>query len=209
MTFWPGHIVSARIRISSGKDWLIVIMTCTKSTRAGRCSIVGSIRRSFYAAKRWFVRRTAGAPAAAAACGIGEADAGADGTGGAGENIPNPQPRPCQALTAAPILAKTGDPTHFGQETSYARFCGVAPREASSGTQVRHRMDQRSTRQLDAALHCIAVKRARILGSASQRYLERWLREGTSGRAALQALKRHLARSIFGTIKRHLASEST
>ena len=46
-------------------------------------------------------------------------------------------------------------------------------------------------------------------GSATQRYVERRLREGNSRREALRALKRHLARSIFRTIKRDLASGRT
>ena len=115
----------------------------------------------------------------------------------------------CQAITAARLLAETGDPRHFGREASYARFCGVAPREASSGPHVRHRLDRRGNRQLNAALHRIVVTRARMPGSATQQYLERRLREGKSRREALRALKRHLARSIFRTIKRDLASGRT
>ena len=98
----------------------------------------------------------------------------------------------CQAITAARLLAETGDPRHFGREASYARFCGVAPREASSGPHVRHRLDRRGNRQLNAALHRIVVTRARMPGSATQQYLERRLREGKSRREALRALKRHL-----------------
>lgn len=115
----------------------------------------------------------------------------------------------CQALTAARLLAETGDPAHFGREASYARFGGVAPREASSGTRVRHRLDRRGNRQLNAALHRIAVTQVRMPGSAGQRDVERRLLEGKSQREALRALKRHLARSIFRTIKRDLASGRT
>ena len=115
----------------------------------------------------------------------------------------------CQAITAARVLAETGDPRSFGREARYARFAGVAPREASSGTRVRHRLDRRGNWSLNAALHRIAVTRARMPGSPSQRYVERRLREGKSRREALRALKRHLARSIFRTIKRDLASGRT
>ncbi len=45
--------------------------------------------------------------------------------------------------------------------------------------------------------------------SAAQRYVERRLQEGKSRREALRALKRHLARTIFRTIKRDLASGRT
>ena len=74
---------------------------------------------------------------------------------------------------------------------------------------MRHRLDRRGNRQLNAALHRIVVTRARMPGSATQQYLERRLREGKSRREALRALKRHLARSIFRTIKRDLASGRT
>ena len=74
---------------------------------------------------------------------------------------------------------------------------------------MRHRLDRRGNRQLNAALHRIAVTQVRMSGSAGQRYVERRLREGKSRREAVRALKRHLARSIFRTITRDLASGRT
>ena len=74
---------------------------------------------------------------------------------------------------------------------------------------MRHRLARRCNRQLNAPLHRIAVTRARMPGSPVQRYAERRLREEKSPREALRALKRYLARSIFRTIKRDLATERT
>ena len=88
-------------------------------------------------------------------------------------------------------------------------MCGVAPRGASSGTLVRHRLDRRGNRQLNAALHRIAVTQLCMAGSAGRRDVERRLREGKCRREALRAPKRHLARSIFRTIKRNLATGRT
>ena len=115
----------------------------------------------------------------------------------------------CQAITAARLLGETGDPAHFGTEARYARFCGVAPREASSGTRVRHRLDRRGNRQLNAALHRMVVTQTRMAGSQAQHYVARRMGEGKSRREAVRALKRHLARSIFRTIKRDLATGQT
>ena len=115
----------------------------------------------------------------------------------------------CQAITAARLLGETGDPAHFGAEARYARFCGVAPREASSGTRVRHRLDRRGNRQLNAALHRMVLTQTRMPGSQAQRYVARRMGEGKSRREAVRALKRHLARSIFRTIKQDLASGIT
>ena len=85
----------------------------------------------------------------------------------------------------------------------------MAPREVSIGTHVRHRLERRGNRSLKTALHRIAVIRARMPSSPSQRYVARRLREGRSRREPLCALKRHLARSIFRTPKRDLGSGRT
>ena len=120
----------------------------------------------------------------------------------------------CQAITAARLLAETGDPRHFGREASYARFCGVAPRQASSGPHVRHRLDRRGNRQLNAAPpphRGDASADESSPGSATQGHLGRRAAGGEEppGSAAGVVLKRHLARSIFRTIKRDLASGRT
>lgn len=103
--------------------------------------------------------------------------------------------------------AETGDPRALGRAARNARFAGVAPRETSSGRRLRHRLDRRGNRWLRAALHRIAVTRARMPRSPSQHYVERRPWAGQSRHEARPALARHLARGNVPNIKRNLASD--
>jgi hypothetical protein len=64
----------------------------------------------------------------------------------------------------------------------------------------RHRLDRGGNRQLNCALHRIAVTQARVHPPA-RAYLERKQTEGKSRREAIRCLKRQLARVIFNTLK--------
>ncbi|WP_442940095.1 hypothetical protein [Nocardioides sp. B-3] len=52
-------------------------------------------------------------------------------------------------------------------------------------------------RQLNAALHRIAVTQIRLEGSLGKTYYEKKKAEGMSNREALRCLKRRLARTVF------------
>jgi transposase len=106
----------------------------------------------------------------------------------------------CAALTAAKLLAEIGPIDRFRSDAQLARHNGVAPLEASSGRVQRHRLDRGGNRQLNAALHRIAITQARYHPDA-RAYLERKQSEGKTRREALRCLKRLLARVIFNTLK--------
>ncbi|MFD6263015.1 transposase [Micromonospora chalcea] len=60
-------------------------------------------------------------------------------------------------------LARSGAVNRFRSESAFASYCGVAPIEVSSGDVQRHRLSRAGDRQLDYALHVIAmaqIKRA-------------------------------------------------
>ena len=67
----------------------------------------------------------------------------------------------CGALTAAKLLSEIGPIDRFQTDAQLARYGGVAPLEASSGCTRRHRLDRGGNRQLNCALHRIAVTQAR------------------------------------------------
>lgn len=116
----------------------------------------------------------------------------------------------CQAITAARLLAETGDPARFGKgEAAYGRYSGTAPREASSGEHTRHRLDRRGNRALNAALHRMAVTQERMPSSPGHAYTTRRRQQGKTAREARRALKRHLANVVFRTIQRDIASGRT
>jgi transposase len=106
----------------------------------------------------------------------------------------------CGAVTAAKLLAEIGPIERFQTDAQLARHGGVAPLEASSGRVRRHRLDRGGNRQLNCALHRIAVTQARI-HPAARAYLERKQAEGKSRREAIRCLKRQLARVVFNTLK--------
>jgi len=105
----------------------------------------------------------------------------------------------CGPLTAAKILAETGPVHRFKSDAGLALHAGVAPLDASSGKQQRHRLNRTGNRQLNCALHRIAITQGRCHPPA-RAYLERKQAEGKTRREALRCLKRHLARTIYHTL---------
>jgi transposase len=106
----------------------------------------------------------------------------------------------CAGITAAKLLAEIGPIERFQSDAQLARHGGVAPLQASSGRTQRHRLDRGGNRQLNCALHRIAITQARIHPPARD-YLERKRAEGKSNREAIRCLKRQLARTVFNTLK--------
>lgn len=106
----------------------------------------------------------------------------------------------CAELTAAKLIAEVAGAARFRSDAQLARHSGCAPLEASSGARRRHRLSRRGNRQLNCALHRIAVTQARVHPEA-RAYLERKRAEGKSTREALRCLKRHLVRSVWQTLR--------
>ena len=106
----------------------------------------------------------------------------------------------CGGLTAAKLLAEIGPIERFRTDAQLARHGGVAPLEASSGRTQRHRLDRGGNRQLNCALHRIAITQGRVHEPA-RAYLERKQAEGKSRREAVRCLKRQLARTVYTTLK--------
>ena len=80
-------------------------------------------------------------------------------------------------------------------------LAGVAPIPASSGQISRMRLNRGGNRQLNRALHAIALAQARTYPPA-QAFVARKRAEGKSWREAIRALKRHLARVVFRLLSR-------
>jgi transposase len=106
----------------------------------------------------------------------------------------------CGPLSAAKLLGEIGPIGRFRSDAQLARHAGVAPLDASSGKHQRHRLDRGGNRQLNCALHRIAITQGRVHAPA-RAYLERKQSEGKSRREALRCLKRQLARTIYTALK--------
>jgi transposase len=103
--------------------------------------------------------------------------------------------------SAAALLVAAGDnPERLRSEASWARLCGVAPLEASSGKVVRHRLNSGGDRQANAALWTIVITR---MGSdpRTRLYVERRSKEGRSKKEIIRVLKRYVAREVYYYLK--------
>jgi transposase len=99
-------------------------------------------------------------------------------------------------VIAAKILGEVGDPTRVRSKAAFAMLTGTAPLEASSGMTKRHRLNRGGNRQLNYALHMVALARLRH-DPDTKAYMARRKLEGKSSREALRCLKRHLSNLIF------------
>lgn len=100
------------------------------------------------------------------------------------------------ALTAATIIGQTAGITRFRSCHAFARHNGTAPLPAWSGNHRRHRLARTGNRQLNAAIHRIAITQARI-HPAARHYLQRRQDSGNTRREAIRALKRRLSDVLY------------
>jgi transposase len=107
--------------------------------------------------------------------------------------------RGCGALTAAKLVGEIAGADRFSSDAKLARAAGVAPIQVSSGRRDRHRLDRGGNRQLNCALHRLAVNKGRW-DPESAAYLARKQAEGKSRMEALRCLKRHLTRRIYNLL---------
>jgi len=107
----------------------------------------------------------------------------------------------CSALGAAQLLGQVAGAARFRSEAAFAMHTGTAPLAASSGKTVRHRLNRRGNRRLNSVLHVIAVTQVRMHPPA-QAFVARKQAAGMSMREALRCLKRHIARTVFRTMRR-------
>ena len=112
------------------------------------------------------------------------------------------------ALTAAKIIAETAGVGRFRSKDAYARHNGTAPLPAWSANPLRHRLSRTGNRQLNCAIHRIAVTQKRC-HPAAQAYLQRRTTLGDTPTEALRALKRRLSDIIYRTLQADSAQTAT
>jgi transposase len=100
------------------------------------------------------------------------------------------------ALTAAQILLSWSHAGRIRTEAAFAMLSGTAPVPVSSGRTDRHRLNRLGDRQLNRALHVIAVARMRA-HPGTQAYIQRRRAEGKTDREIRRCIKRYLARHIY------------
>ncbi|MGH9098505.1 MAG: IS110 family transposase [Acidimicrobiales bacterium] len=105
------------------------------------------------------------------------------------------------AIQVASQLLSTvgGNPERLKSEASFAALCGASPVDASSGKQIRHRLNQGGDRQANSALWRIAFSRMRY-DPRTRAYAERRRAEGRTDKEIIRCLKRYIAREIYKTL---------
>jgi transposase len=100
------------------------------------------------------------------------------------------------ALTAGKLIGEIAGAQRFTSDAKLARAAGIAPIPVSSGNTNRHRLDRGGNRQINTAIHRVAVTRARC-HPETKAYIERKRAQGKTSKEALRCLKRHLTRRIW------------
>jgi transposase len=97
---------------------------------------------------------------------------------------------------AARLLVEAGDITRFPSKAHFASWNGTAPIDASSGDQVRHRLSRAGNRQVNRALHIMAVVQLRN-PTEGRAYYDRKVAAGKTPMEGMRALKRRLSDIVY------------
>jgi transposase len=98
---------------------------------------------------------------------------------------------------ASALLVAAGDnPERLKNEATFAKLCGVAPLDASSGKNERHRLNHGGDRQANSALWHIVFTRM-VCDPRTKHYIERRMKDGKTKKEAMRCLKRYVAREVF------------
>jgi transposase len=82
------------------------------------------------------------------------------------------------AITAGRLIGRTGRASRFPSSAAFANYAGAAPVEVASADKARHRLSWSGDRQLNAALHTVAITQIRTPGSRGHTYYNAKLAEG-------------------------------
>lgn len=106
----------------------------------------------------------------------------------------------CGPLTAAKILGETAGIDRFKSPDAYARHNGTAPLPVWSSNHQRHRLSRSGNRQLNAAIHRIALTQAHWHPDAKA-MIARRRANGDGGLEALRVLKRRLSDVVYRALR--------
>jgi len=112
------------------------------------------------------------------------------------------------ALSAAKFIGEVAGIGRFRSKHAFARHNGTALMPVWSGNSDRHRLSRAGNRQLNAALHRIALTQARYHPEA-RASIERRTTNGNSGKEAVRAVKRRLSDVVFRAMIADLAAIET
>lgn len=109
-------------------------------------------------------------------------------------------------ISAARILIAWSHHGRFQSEAAFAMLAGASPIPASSGQTIRHRLNRGGDRQLNRALHTVALSRLQH-DEVTKAYKARRTAEGKTPREIKRCLKRTIAREIYRTLEAYARAE--
>jgi transposase len=103
-------------------------------------------------------------------------------------------------IIAAKLIGEIAGIARFTSDAQLARVAGCAPIPISSGRTDRYRLDRGGNRQLNHAIHMLAVCKIR-LDPQTALYIARQRKRGKTNREAIRCLKRHLIRRVYNLLR--------
>lgn len=105
-------------------------------------------------------------------------------------------------ITAAQFLISWSHAGRIRSQAAFASLGGAAPIPASSGATTRYRLNRAGDRQLNRALHTVALTRLRI-HEPTKAYAARRTHEGKTPREIKRCLKQAIAREVYRLMNTH------
>ena len=102
----------------------------------------------------------------------------------------------CGSLTAAKLVGESAGIGRFRSKAAFARHNGSAPVPVWSGNVVRHRLSRGGNRQLNVALHRIAITQMQRPGPGHE-YIAHRRAQGDTKTEAIRALRRRISDEVF------------
>jgi transposase len=106
----------------------------------------------------------------------------------------------CGVLSAAKIVGEVAGVARFPSKAGFARWNGTAPIPVWSGNDRRFRLNRGGNRQVNAALHRIAITQWRGVGPG-RAYVTHRLASGDGKTEALRLLRRRLSDEVFRRLR--------
>jgi len=102
----------------------------------------------------------------------------------------------CGILSAAKLVGETARAGRYRSKSAFARANGTAPIPVSSGNNNRQRLNRGGNRQINCALHRIAITQMR-LGGKGREYIQKRISLGNTKTEAIRALRRRVSDEVY------------
>jgi len=113
----------------------------------------------------------------------------------------------CGTLTAAKLVGEAAGVGRFRSAAAFARHNGTAPLPVWSGNTERHRLSRTGNRQLNVALHRIAITQMQREGPG-RTYIEHRRCQGDTKTEAIRALRRRISDEVFRRMRHDEAARA-